>query len=120
MALAAIELFENPQLRAEARAEFDARRGAAKGTGVDVDWEIIHGNHPLLINETLAKMMHEKLNEVGGIEYNEREEAFAKELYPTLTSPELPLGSQAVVQPYGVKLGYGSTDVGDVSMPPTA
>jgi aminobenzoyl-glutamate utilization protein B len=27
MALAAIELFENPQLRAEARAEFDARRG---------------------------------------------------------------------------------------------
>ena len=93
-----------------------AALGAAKGTGVDVDWEIIHGNHPLLINETLAKMMHEKLNEVGGIEYNEREEAFAKELYPTLTSPELPLGSQADVQPYSVKLGYGSTDVGDVSM----
>jgi aminobenzoyl-glutamate utilization protein B len=27
MALAAIELFENPELRAEARAEFDERRG---------------------------------------------------------------------------------------------
>jgi metal-dependent amidase/aminoacylase/carboxypeptidase family protein len=59
-----------------------AALGAARGTGVEVDWEIIHGNHPVLINETLAKMMAEKLQEVGGIEYNEREEAFAQELYP--------------------------------------
>lgn len=93
-----------------------AALGAAKGTGVDVDWEIIHGNHPVLINETLAKMMDEKLHDVGGIEYDEREEAFARELYTTLISPEYALGSQADVQPYGVKLGYGSTDVGDVSM----
>ena len=93
-----------------------AALGAAKGTGVDVDWEIIHGNHPLLINETLAKMMHEKLNAVGGIEYNEREKAFARELHTSLISPQFPLGSQADVQPYSVKLGYGSTDVGDVSM----
>ena len=93
-----------------------AALGAAKGTGVDVDWEIIHGNHPVLINETLAKMMHEKLNAVGGIEYNEREEAFARELHTSLISPQFPLGSQTDVQPYSVKLGYGSTDVGDVSM----
>ncbi len=64
-----------------------AALGAAKGTGVDVDWEIIHGNHPVLINETLAKMMDEKLHDVGGIEYDEREEAFARELYTTLISP---------------------------------
>ena len=93
-----------------------AALGAAKGTGVDVDWEIIHGNHPVLINETLAKMMDEKLHQVGGIEYNEREEAFARELYTSLISPQFALGSQANIQPYGVKLGYGSTDVGDVSM----
>ncbi len=93
-----------------------AALGAARGTGVEVDWEIIHGNHPILINETLAKMMDAKLRKVGGIEYNEREQAFAKELYPTLINPNRELGSQTNIQPYEVRLGYGSTDVGDVSM----
>ena len=93
-----------------------AALGAAQGTGVEVDWEIIHGNHPVLINETLAKMMDEKLHEVGGIEYDEREKAFARELYASLISPEYPLGSQADIQPYRVGFGFGSTDVGDVSM----
>ncbi|MFQ5982998.1 MAG: amidohydrolase [Woeseiaceae bacterium] len=98
-----------------------AALGAAKGTGVEVDWEIIHGNHPVLVNETLAKMMDEKLRQVGGIEYDEREEAFARELYPSLVDPEFELGSQTEIQPYEVKLGYGSTDVGDVSITvPTA
>ena len=35
----------------------DAARGAALGTGTDVEWEIIHGNNPLLVNEALARMM---------------------------------------------------------------
>ncbi len=93
-----------------------AALGAAQGAGVEVDWEIIHGNHAILINEALAKMMDEKLREVGGIEYNEREQAFAEELFTSLISPEFELGSQTEIQPYEVKLGYGSTDVGDVSM----
>jgi len=93
-----------------------AALGAARGTGVEVDWEIIHGNHAILVNETLAKMMAEKLRQVGGIEYDEREEAFAKKLYPTLVKPEFELGSQTEIQPYEVRLGYGSTDVGDVSI----
>ena len=93
-----------------------AALGAARGTGVEVDWEIIHGNHPVLINETLAKMMAVKLRQVGGIEYDEREEAFAQELYPTLVKPKFGLGSQTEIQPYEVRLGYGSTDVGDVSI----
>ena len=93
-----------------------AALGSARGTGVEVDWEIIHGNHPILINETLAKMMDAKLRKVGGTKYNEREKAFAKELYPTLINPNRELGSQSDIQPYEVTLGYGSTDVGDVSM----
>jgi len=93
-----------------------AALGAAKGTGVEVDWEIIHGNHPLLVNEVLAKMMDEKLRQVGGIDYDEREKAFAEEIYPTLIDPSHELGSQAEVQPYEVRIGYGSTDVGDVSI----
>lgn len=93
-----------------------AAQGAALGTGTEVEWEIIHGNHPLLVNETLAKMMHEKLTQVGGITWTAEEQAFAEEIYRTLDSPALALGSEATVQPYGASLGYGSTDVGDVSI----
>jgi aminobenzoyl-glutamate utilization protein B len=70
----------------------------------------------LLINEALARMMDAKLREVGGIEYSQSEQAFAEEIHATLESPELELGSERSVQPYDETLGYGSTDVGDVSM----
>jgi aminobenzoyl-glutamate utilization protein B len=93
-----------------------AALGAAQGTGTNVEWEIIHGNHPLLINESLARMMDEKLREVGGFDYTPDEQAFAEEIYATLQHPELPLGSQRDVQPFEMSLDYGSTDVGDVSM----
>ena len=94
----------------------NAAKGAAMGTGVEVDWEIIHGNHPLLINETLAKMLDSKLRVVGGVTYNDHELAFAEDIYPTLNHPELAIGSQEEIQPYSVSLGSGSTDVGDVSI----
>ena len=94
----------------------EAAKGAAQGTGTQVDWEIIHGNHPLLINETLAKMMDEKLRMIGGVSYTDFEQSFAEEVYASLDRPSLELGSQEVVQPYKVDLGYGSTDVGDVSI----
>lgn len=47
----------------------DAAEGAALGTGTEVEAEIIHGIYPLLVNETLALMMDDKLREVGGVEY---------------------------------------------------
>jgi aminobenzoyl-glutamate utilization protein B len=94
----------------------EAALGAAQGTGTEVDWEIIHGNHPLLVNETLAKMMDEKLRSVGGLDYTAEEQAFAEKLYATMNEPENELGSEATIQPYELKLGYGSTDVGDVSI----
>jgi aminobenzoyl-glutamate utilization protein B len=93
-----------------------AARGAAEGTGTEVDWEIIHGNHPVLVNETLQRMMDEVLREIGGIKYSAEERAFAGTLRESLVNPKLPLGSEAQVQPYSLTLGYGSTDVGDVSM----
>jgi aminobenzoyl-glutamate utilization protein B len=98
-----------------ARVE-NAAKGAALGTGTKVDWEIIHGNHPLLVNETLAKMMHEKLTAVGGLSYTKEEEAFARKIYATFDQPDAALGDQAKIQPYEKSLGYGSTDVGDVSI----
>lgn len=93
----------------------DAARGAALGTGTNVEWEIIHGNNPLLVNETLARRMHEHLTAVGGLVYDKDEAAFAKAIYASFDKPNAKLGDEATIEPYGKKLGYGSTDVGDVS-----
>ncbi|MAW82580.1 MAG: amidohydrolase [Parvularcula sp.] len=93
----------------------DAARGAAMGTGTEVDWEVIHGNNPLLVNETLAKMMDEKLREVGGVEYTAEEKKFAEKIRKTFDNPRSTLESANEIQPYDRSLGYGSTDVGDVS-----
>lgn len=93
-----------------------AARGAAAGTGTRVEREIIHGNHPVLVNETLQQAMDGVLRELGGVVYTDAETAFAKEIRSSFSSPGLDLGSQRRVQPYSLSLGYGSTDVGDVSM----
>ncbi len=90
--------------------------GAALGTGTTVDHEVIGGTHNLLANETLAHVMNEKLNEVGGFTYTPEEQAFSAKIYATLISPTEELGSQAKVQPFDFERpGLGSTDVGDVS-----
>lgn len=93
-----------------------AARGAAEGTGTRVDREIIHGNHPVLVNETLQRMMDGVLRNLGGVQYGEEELAFAREIRDTLGDAARPLGSERQVQPFAINLGYGSTDVGDVSM----
>ncbi|MFW5633656.1 MAG: amidohydrolase [Erythrobacter sp.] len=93
----------------------DAARGGAMGTGTSVEWEVIHGNNPLLVNETLARVMDAKLREVGGVAYTAEEREWAAEIRKSLGEAALPLESAAEVQPYDKSLGYGSTDVGDVS-----
>jgi aminobenzoyl-glutamate utilization protein B len=94
----------------------DTARGAALGTGTTVKWEIIHGNHAVQVNETLSKMVRGKLQSLGGISYTAAEQKFATTIYKTLNNPKLKIGSEKIIQPYGVTQGYGSTDVGDVSM----
>ena len=96
--------------RLEAAAE-----GAAMGTGTKVDWEIIHGNNPLLVNETLARVMDTKLRSLGGIAYTDEERAWAAQISESLGDGAKPLDEAGKVQPYDKTLGYGSTDVGDVS-----
>ena len=93
----------------------EAARGAARGTGTQVDWEVIHGNNPLLVNETMAKMVDEKLRIVGGVNYTPAEQKFAEQMAKSFDKPKLKLGSETEIQPYTKSLGYGSTDVGDVS-----
>ena len=93
----------------------NAARGAALGTGTEVEWEIIHGNNPLLVNEALARVMQAKLEMVGGVVYTAEERAWAEELQKSLGDAAEPLESAGQIKPYNRSLGYGSTDVGDVS-----
>ena len=94
----------------------DAARGAAIGTGTQVEWEIIHGNHPVLVNETLARMAHEKMTQLGGVEYDAEDRAFAEKIHASFNKPKAKIGDEKTIKPFEVSLGYGSTDVGDVSI----
>jgi aminobenzoyl-glutamate utilization protein B len=92
-----------------------AAKAAADGTGTTVDWEIIHGNHPMLSNQVLADLMQSKLEMVGGVSYDETEQDFAEKIYATLNQPTRKLGSERLVLPMRHKTNMGSTDVGDIS-----
>jgi len=90
--------------------------GAALGTGTRMEYEVIGGVYNLLPNEPLARMMHAKLSEVGGVKYSPEERAFAEKLYGNLNAPTMKLGSEEIVQAFEFERpGVGSTDVADVS-----
>lgn len=90
-------------------------RAAADGTGTRVEAEVMHGNHSLLPNKTLARVMHRNLSRVGGITWNEEEQEFARTLFETLNASEDLLGTESEIEPMNMVRGKGSTDVGDVS-----
>ena len=95
--------------------------GAAIGTETEISYEVMHGNYSLLPNDTIQKIVHKNLKELGGIKYTKNEKEYAADLYQTLFKPDLKIGSQETVKPYETTHSYGSTDVGDVSwVVPTA
>ncbi len=100
-----------------------AARGAALGTGTEVEWEVIHGNYNILPNVTLARVMNDSLQHYGGITYNRAEQRFADEVVESFAyTPEHALGSEQTIEPFSEDIyqGKGSSDVGDVSwMAPT-
>ncbi|QIB67674.1 amidohydrolase [Kineobactrum salinum] len=90
--------------------------GAAQGTGTEMDFEVIHGNHSVLPNETLAQAMYANLNQVGGVEYDIEDLAYARELAKSLQGNADDLAAAAArIEPMELEQGMGSTDVGDVS-----
>ena len=99
-----------------------AAEGAALGTGTTMDYEVIHGLYNLLPNDPLQRLVWEKLNEVGGVEYDATERRFAETLRETLPADSPPLESASTVHAYEwEREGMGSTDVADVSwIVPTA
>ncbi|MBN7795048.1 amidohydrolase [Parahaliea mediterranea] len=92
-----------------------AAEGAASGTGTTVEAEVIHGNHSMLPNETLATVMHRRLEQVGGVEYDAAERGFAKQIAASIEGAEKLRGQESRVLPMEFVQGMGSTDVGDVS-----
>ena len=98
-----------------------AAEGAAMGTETKMSYEVMHGNYSLMPNDTLQKIMHENLENRGGIEYTSEEVEYAKTLMKTFIDNDSEIGDQKEVLRYRSTHGYGSTDVGDVSwLVPTA
>jgi aminobenzoyl-glutamate utilization protein B len=91
-----------------------AAEGAAIGTETSMTYEIIGGTHERLPNEVLAKLMHEKLSYVGGVDYTPEELKFAEEIQKSLAVKK-ELISAAQVQPMVFTYGKASADTGDVS-----
>ncbi|WP_438984409.1 amidohydrolase [Aequoribacter sp.] len=98
------------------RVEAAAKAGAL-GTGTEVTWEVIHGNHSVLPNTVLAKKMHDHLVGAGGVSYDDKELAFAQTLQANFNGNTKPLSSAGRVMPWSDEVASlgGSTDVGDVS-----
>ena len=101
-----VELFEWVVRTAEA---------GALGTGTTMTYEVMHGNYPVLPNETLARLVDGNLRSLGGFLYNDSERSFAREIRKTLGDDLPPIDSSNDVRPFAITQGMGSTDVGDVS-----
>lgn len=92
-----------------------AAEGAAMGTETRMEYEMIGGTHELLENETLQKLVYEKLTTVGGFTYTEEERNFAEKIAQSMNIKLNTQFSEGVM-PYNPEaLPLGSTDVGDVS-----
>ena len=89
--------------------------GAALGTDTKMSYEVMHGNFSLLPNDTLQKIVHKNLEQLGGVIYNNEENQYASNIYSTFIEPNNKIGTQESVRPFKSSHGYGSTDVGDVS-----
>ncbi len=92
-----------------------AAEGAATGTGTEMEFEVVNGVYSKLPNDTLSRLVHAKLERVGGVEYDSQERAFAEALRASLPESAPPLESAAEVQPYELYRTPASTDAGDVS-----
>ena len=92
-----------------------AAEAAAMGTETEMSFEVMHGNYPVMPNHTLARLVHDNLEDLGGIKYSAAEQQFAQTIQKSFFDGHLQLGSERYIQPYMFRQGMGSTDVGDVS-----
>jgi len=96
----------------------DIAEAAAKGTQTKMEYEVIHGLYNLLPNETLARVVHKNLSEIGGFEYSTEEAEYAEKIMESFEyETDATLAEAGEVRPFKIiREGKGgSTDVGDVS-----
>lgn len=88
----------------------------ALATETKLEVELINSAYSLLPNDALAKLVDRALRKVGPLTYDAEELAFANALRATIPGVENPkIGKTRDVLAIEDDLGYGSTDVGDVS-----
>src|SRR5262245_22660058 len=94
-----------------------AAEGAALGTETTMDFEMINGDHSVLPNDVLGRIMDGNRGRVGAPKWTSEEMSFAEKRAKSLEGRNLPaLTSASEIRPYrfnGQK--YSSTDSGDVS-----
>ena len=91
---------------------------AAKGTQTKMEYEVIHGLFNVLPNETLARVVHDNLQTVGGVHYDAKEKAYAEKIIESFEyAANVSIDLSQNISPFRViREGKGgSTDVGDVS-----
>jgi aminobenzoyl-glutamate utilization protein B len=93
----------------------NAAKGAALGTGTQVEEEGVNAVYNTLPNDALADVMQRSLERVGGLRYTADEERFAAEIRPTLAGAAALVGNESQVSPPATGVASISTDVGDVS-----
>lgn len=97
------------------------RFGAALMTGTTVEIDFVKACSDTILNDTLQRVLYEKMAQIGVPEITEADEAFARELTETAlmeypkADPMHPIHDELL--PYTGQIEYecGSTDVGDVS-----
>jgi aminobenzoyl-glutamate utilization protein B len=79
----------------------------------------VGGVYNLLPNVTLATLVHQNMQKVGGVVYNEEEKKFAEKIAETLGEQKQDINNAAKIKNFNdaseSATSGGSTDVGDVS-----
>ena len=73
-----------PTVKALFERVVKAAEAAALGTGTQMTYEVMHGNYPVLPNETLARLVDANLRRLGGYAYSPEERRFAEAVHRTL------------------------------------
>ncbi len=97
-----------------------AADGAALGTGTTVTKKRLAGAiYPVLPNKAFGKLIQKHLEKVGGVQWDEKELAYATEIAKSTNTSSKDLEKVKTVSPYRENkfgmLKSGSSDVGDVS-----
>ncbi len=89
--------------------------GGALATETKLETELVNSAYNLLPNDGLAALVDRVLRRLGGLEYGAEERDFAETLRASLPGDAASLDRVREIQKIEDGMGYGSTDVGDVS-----